>query len=375
MAEPVQSHMGPPASSDGFAWIRSLGRKFSGRSVTQKQLLLVTNQLSVMLTSGCDLCAGLEAMSRQQQHPYLKEVLDDLHISVKQGKSFSQALARHPEVFNHLYVTMIRAGEQAGLLKQMLSGLQSLIRNHIRITGQVKSALMYPIILLTVAISAIVVMTTFVLPRFAVVFEASKTPLPASTKFVLGMTQFLSTYWMFILPAIIAAVVGLIWVAKHPAIRPTVHAWMLRMPLIGPTLKLTACCRSTQTLGLLSSSGLPLADSITLTRDMMGNVHYWQFFEELHQQITEGKGFSQHFETTELFPPMVSQMISVGEQTGTLAQVCVEVSAYYDEELQARIKVVTTAMEPIIICLMGGFVGFIAVSVILPLFKLSSTVK
>jgi type IV pilus assembly protein PilC len=228
---------------------------------------------------------------------------------------------------------------------------------------------------LLVAISAIVVMTTFVLPRFAAVFKASNTPLPASTQFVLGATEFLASNWMFIIPGIIAVVVGTIWVIKQPSIRPSVHAFMLKAPLIGPTLRLTYCCRAIHTLGLLCKSGMPLADSITLTRDMMGNVHYWQFFEELHAQITEGKGIAQSFEATTLFPPMVCQMVSVGEQTGTLAAVCIEIANYHDEELQARIKVVTTALEPIIICMMGGFVGFIAVSVILPLFKLSSTVK
>jgi type IV pilus assembly protein PilC len=373
MAEPAAP--AGPQSGGGFAWLETLGRKLTNKHVTQKQLLLVTNQLSVMLSSGCDLCAGLEAMAKQQQHPHLKMVLDDLHNSVRQGKSFSQALARHPEVFGHLYITMIRAGEQAGLIKQMLAGLQTLIRNQIRITGQVRSALMYPSILMFVAISAIVVMTTFVLPRFAQVFKSSNTPLPPSTQFVMAATEGIANNWYLIIPGIFAGFIGIIWVFKHPAVRPTSHAFALRAPLIGPTLRLVYCCRSIQTLGLLSRSGLPLAEAITLTRDMMGNVHYWGFFEELHQQITEGKGFSQHFETTNLFPPMVSQMISVGEQTGTLANVCVEVANYYDEELQARIKVVTTAIEPIIICMMGGFVGFIAVSVILPLFKLSSTVK
>jgi type IV pilus assembly protein PilC len=270
---------------------------------------------------------------------------------------------------------MVRAGEQAGLLKHMLAGLQTLIRNTIRINGQVKSALMYPSILMGVAITAIVVMTTFVLPRFAQVFKASNTPLPPSTQFVLGMTEWIARNWYLILPSILAGLAALMWVIKLPTIRPTVHAWALRAPLIGKTLQLTYCCRAIQTLGLLAKSGLPLAEAITLTRDMMGNVHYWEFFEELHQQITEGKGVAQHFDTTTLFPPMVSQMITVGESSGSLASVCVEIANYHDEELQARIKVVTTALEPIIICMMGGFVGFIAVSVILPLFKLSSTIK
>ena len=363
-----------PASQDGLAWVRKLGASLTGKSVSQKELLIVTNQLAVMLSSGCDLCAGLDAMSRQGGHKYLQEVLSDLHNSVKQGQSFSQALGRHPDVFNRLYVTMIRAGESAGLLKSMLQGLQTLVRNQIRIVSQVRAAMMYPVILMFVALTAITVMTTFVLPRFAAVFKASHAPLPASTAFVLGASEWIGGNWMFLIPGIIIGLVAIVWALHHPAIRRTTHAVSLKIPLVGPTIKLSACCRSIQTIGLLSKSGLPLAECITLTRDMMSNLYYWEFFEELHQHISEGKGITQPFEESSLFPPMVPQMIAVGEQTGTLANVCLEVSAYYEEELAARIKVLTTALEPMIIVLMGGFVGFIAVSVILPLFRLSSAV-
>lgn len=370
----AESETGGLPAADGFGWAKQLANALSGRRISQKQLLVITNQLSVMLSSGCDLCAGLESMARQQKPGYLRDVLQDLHDSVKQGHSFSQALARHRDVFNSLYVTMVRAGESAGLLKGMLQGLHTLIRNQLRVAGQVKSALMYPAILIVVALTAITVMTTFVLPRFALIFKQSRAPLPASTAFVLNAAEWIGGHWLPLIIGVLVGSVGLLWILAHPLVRPVVHAWVLKIPLVGPTIRLSACCRSIQTMGLLLRSGLPLAECIILTRDMMSNVYYWEFFEDLHQHISEGKGIAQHFESTDLFPPMVAQMIHVGEQTGTLANVCLEISAYYEEELSARIKVLTTALEPLIIVLMGGFVGFIAVSVILPMFRISSAI-
>lgn len=363
-----------PVGKGGFAWAASLKRKATGQAVTPKLLLVVTSQLAVMLASGCDLCAGLDALATQQAHPTLKLILADLHERVKQGQSFSQALARHPETFSDLYVTMVRAGESAGLLKHMLSALQIMIRNNIRIVGSIRGALMYPVILMIVAMGAIIVMTTFVLPRFAAVFRASNVPLPPTTKFVIGSSEFLAHHFVLLGFGGIALVVGGLWLLHHPAVRDTVHRLVLKVPLLGQTLMLAYVCRSVQTLGMLIKAGLPLADALVLTRDMMPNVYYWRFFDRLGAHISEGKQLSSDFSTTSLFPPMVTQMISVGEQTGTLSQVCLEVASFHEEELGERIKVLTTALEPMIIVLLGGFVGFIAVSVILPMFKLSSAV-
>ena len=363
-----------PVSKGGFAWFRAIRRSLTGEAVSSKLLLVITSQLAVMLASGCDLCAGLEALSKQQAHPTLKKILADLHERVKQGQSFSQALSFHPDVFSDLYVTMVRAGESAGLLKHMLQALQVMIRNNIRVVGSIRGALMYPIILMCVALTAITVMTTFVLPRFAKVFQASNTPLPATTKFVIGASEFLAAHFMGLGIGFVTLVVGGIWLLHHPSVRDLVHKYFLRIPLLGKTLMLAYVCRAIQTLGMLIKSGLPLADAIVLTRDMMPNVYYWRFFDQLRTHIGEGKQLSGDFDSTTLFPPMVTQMISVGEQTGTLAQVCIEIASFHEEELQERIKVLTTALEPIIIVMMGGFVGFIAVSVILPMFKLSSTV-
>jgi type IV pilus assembly protein PilC len=363
-----------PSSRSAREWAMSLKRKITGEAVSAKLLLIITSQLAVMLASGCDLCAGLEALSRQQAHPALKLILTDLHERVKQGQSFSQALSRHPETFSDLYVTMVRAGESAGLLKHMLAALQIMVRNNIRIVGSIRSALMYPMILMGVAFTAIVVMTTFVLPRFAAVFRASHVPLPGTTMFVIGTSEFLGHHFVAISLGVIALVVGIIWLVHHPAVRETVHRSLLKFPLLGPTLKLAYVCRSVQTLGMLIKAGLPLADAIDLTRDMMPNIFYWRFFDRLRKHISEGKQLSPDFEQTTLFPPMVTQMMAVGEQTGTLSQVCLEIASFHEEELQERIKVLTTALEPMIIVMLGGFVGFIAVSVILPMFKLSSAV-
>jgi len=363
-----------PATQSGFGWAKSLNRHLTGKAVSSKLLLAVTSQLAVMLASGCDLCAGLEAMSKQQAHPELKKILVDLHSRVKQGQSFSAALSNHPEVFSSLYVTMVRAGESGGLLRQMLQALQVMIRNNIRIVGSIRGALMYPIILLGVAISAIVVMTTFVLPRFANVFRQSGTPLPPITKFVIMSSEFLGHNILWIGLGLLAFVIAAVWLLHHPSVRDTAHKWALKVPFIGATIQLAYVCRSIQTLGMLVKSGLPLAEALVLTRDMMPNIYYWRFFDRLRTHIGEGKTLSADFESTSLFPPMVTQMMAVGEQTGTLSNVCLEVAQYHEEELQSRIKVLTTALEPMIIVLLGGFVGFIAVSVILPMFKLSSAV-
>jgi type IV pilus assembly protein PilC len=363
-----------PVSKGGFAWAASLKRSLTGQAVSQKLLLVVTSQLAVMLSSGCDLCAGLDALSKQQAHPTLKKILADLHERVKQGQSFSQALARHPEVFSDLYVTMVRAGESAGLLKHMLQALQIMIRNQMRVAGSIRGALMYPTILMLVAIGAIAVMTTFVLPRFAAVFRASNTALPPTTKFVIGCSEFMAAHFVAIGLGLITFFVALIWILHHPMVRDTVHKWVLKVPLLGKTMQLSYVCRSIQTIGMLIKAGLPLAEALVLTRDMMPNVYYWRFFDQLKHHIGEGKTLTADFEATTLFPPMVTQMMAVGEQTGTMSAVCLEIASFHEEELGERIKVLTTALEPMIIVLLGGFVGFIAVSVILPMFKLGSAV-
>ena len=363
-----------PALKNGFEFVQAIKRTFTGQAVSSKQLLIVTSQLAVMLAAGCDLCAGLEAMAKQQAHPQLKKIMADLHERVKQGQSFSSALARHHAVFSNLYVTMVRAGESAGLLRQMLAALQLMIRNNIRIVSSIRGALMYPIILTCVAIGAITVMTTFVLPRFAKVFRDSHVPLPPITAFVISSAEMLAHNFLWILLGLFILGAGAIWLLHHPAVRDWTHKWILKFPLLGLTLQLAYVCRSIQTLGMLVKSGLPLAEALVLTRDMMPNVYYWRFFDRLRAHIGEGKSLTSDFENTSLFPPMVTQMMAVGEQTGTLANVSLEIASFHEEELQNRIKVMTTALEPLIIVLLGGFVGFIAVSIILPMFKLSSTV-
>lgn len=371
---PADDVLRGPILRGSFAWVQDLQRRLTGRAVSQKLLLIVTSQLAVMLASGCDLCAGLDALSRQQAHPRLKQILSELHEGVKQGQAFSQALAKHPDVFSTLYVTMIRAGESSGLLRHMLTALQVMIRNQIRIVSSIRGALMYPVILICVAITAITVMTTFVLPSFAKVFRESHVPLPAITLFVINASEFIAAHILLLLLGLVVVIVGTIWLMHVPSIRRSVDAWSLKLPLVGKAIQLSICVRSIQTIGMLIKSGLPLADSLALTRDMMTNVHYWEFFDGLRAHIAEGKTLSSDFDRTTLFPAMVTQMISVGEQTGTLAQVCLDIASFHEEELQERIKILTTALEPIIIIFLGIFVGLIAISVILPMFRLNTTV-
>lgn len=350
-------------------------RLFTGQYVPGKMLVVFTSQLSTMIGAGCDLCAALDSLSRQQGHPYMRKITRDLHDAVQAGQSFSQALAAHPDVFSPLYVTMIRAGETAGMLRSMLLGIQTMLRNHMRLRSAIRGALIYPCILMLVALTAIVVMTTFVLPRFAVIFQSSQAPLPLVTKIMLSSSQFVGNNWLALLAGIIAAIVGGYWVLTRNSVRPHLHAVLLRTPLLGPTLQLASVVRSIQTIGLLVKAGLPVADVLMLVRDLMGNVHYRDFYALLHEHITEGKQLAPDFEASTLFHPMVAQMIHVGEQSGTLPAVCMEIASLNEEEMQDRVKMLTTALEPMIIVFLGGFVGLIAVSVILPMFRLSSAIK
>lgn len=352
--------------------IGAIQKRLTNQHVAPKRLLVVTGQLATMLASGCDLCAGLEVMARQQDHPRVKKILEEVYETVKSGQPFSQALAKYPDVFSPLYVTMIRVGESAGLMRGMLSALQTMIRHNIRVVTAVRSALIYPIFLTCAAFSAIIVMTTFVLPRFAAVFHSSNVPLPLLTTIMLDGSAFMGRNAVWIMLGLLTAIISTLYLLTLPAVHKYTHAWVLRMPLIGPALQLSYVVRATQTLGMLIKAGLPLVDTLVLIRDLMPNIYYRQFFDELHEHIAEGKPLSPDFERTTLFPPMVSQMISVGEQTGTLSAVCLEVASFHEEEMQDRIKILTTALEPMIIVIMGGFVGLIACSVILPMFKITS---
>ena len=365
-----------PVSKGGFSWAISIKRSLTGEAISSKHLLIVTSQLSVMLAAGCDLCAGLEALARQQAHPTLKKVLIDLHTRVKQGQSFSAALARNTPKPSPISTSPWSAPVNPPvLLRQMLAALADHdSQQHPR--GQLHPR------------------------RFDVSGHPddrrhrgrhrhdhlrapalregiSRFSRPAPPDHHLRDHRQRSARRQFPLDhpwASSRLIVGGIWLLHQPAVRDTVHKWILKFPLLGQTLMLAYVCRSIQTMGMLIKSGLPLAEALVLTRDMMPNIYYWKFYERLRTHITEGKSLSADFEATTLFPPMVTQMMSVGEQTGTLAQVCNEVASFHEEELQSRIKVLTTALEPMIIVVLGGFVGFIAVSIILPMFKLSSTV-
>jgi len=366
-----RSLMGP-AEQSGRTVAKPFWQTLRQGRVPARLVLTMTSQLATMLGAGCDLCAALEALARQQTHPPLKAIQAELFESVQAGEAFSQALAKHPKVFGRLYVTLVRAGETAGLMRGMLATLQLMLRNQMRVASSVRGALMYPCILLLVATGAVTVMTTFVLPRFAAIFRTSNAVLPLPTVVMLAVSEFMGQHWMALLAGLVALIGLAIWGLSRPVVKPYTHAWVLKIPLLGKTLQISYVVRSIQMLGTLVKSGLPLADVLVLAGEMMPNMYYRQFFEQVREHIGEGKPLSPDFEKTTLFPPMVGQMISVGEQTGTLGAVCIEVTSYLEEELQERIKMLTTAIEPIIIVGLGGVVGFIAMSVILPMFRIGS---
>ncbi len=342
---------------------------------SRKDILNFTNQLSVMIRAGISLQEALEAIESQVQNRKFKEMLLDIRKNIESGQNFSQSLAKYPKVFSNLYINMVAAAEISGSLSSMLAKLAEYLDQEAETRSQIIGAMVYPIILATMAISSTVFLLVFVLPRFLTVFEGKEDMLPAPTKIVMGLSSFMTHYWYVILIALIGAVWATIVYIRTPNGRAVWDKLKLRIPLIKTLCRNLYISRGLHTMGVLSNSGVPILDTLTITADISGNVHYENMWKSVHESVRQGHKISSTLVQFDLLPGAVVQMIRSGEESGTLSSVLQDVAEYYARELKAIIKVVTSMLEPIMIVVMGSVVGFIAASIILPIFKMSSVLS
>ncbi len=342
---------------------------------SRKDILNFTNQLSVMIRAGISLQDSLEAIESQVENKKFKEMLLDIRSNIESGQNFSQSLAQYPKVFSNLYINMVAAAEISGSLSSMLDKLAEYLDQEAETRSQIIGAMVYPIILATMAISSTVFLLMFVLPRFLTVFEGKEDMLPAPTKIVMGLSSFMTNYWYVILIAIIGIVWGAIVYIKTPNGRGVWDKLKLRIPLIKTLCRNLYISRGLHTMGVLSNSGVPILDTLTITADISGNVHYKNMWKSVYESVRQGHKISSTLVQFDLLPGAVVQMIRSGEESGTLSSVLQDVAEYYARELKAIIKVVTSMLEPIMIVVMGSVVGFIAASIILPIFKMSSVLS
>jgi type IV pilus assembly protein PilC len=334
-----------------------------------------TSQLAVMIRAGISIRAAIEGISEQVENPKFKKMLIQMKKDVEGGKQFSEALMRYPKTFSPLYINMVKASELSGGFSKMLDRIAAYLLQQIETISMVRGAMIYPGIIGTMAIGTTVFLLTFVLPRFTVIFKGKEAALPLPTKFLLAISSFMISYWYILIFSVIAAVWGFILMIRTDWGRLWWDKVKLTMPIFKKMFRALYITRSLHTMGQLINAGVPMLDTIAITAEISGNTLYRRMWRAVYSAVKQGKKISQPLQKNPLLPRAVVQMVSAGEESGKLGEVLDEVSEFYGRELKAVIKSVTAMIEPMMIVIMGGMVGFIAMSIILPIFKLSSLVK
>ena len=342
----------------------------SGRDV-----LNFTNQLAVMIKAGISIRAALEGIADQIENEKFRDIVQQIKRDVESGKSFSDALAKYPKVFSELYVNMVRASELSGAFADMLERVVEYLAQQIETRAQVRGAMIYPIIIGVMAISTTVFLLTFVLPRFVAVFAGKEDLLPMPTKIILALSGAMRGYWYLWLAGVGTLVWGFLAALKTSWGQQQWDVLKLRIPIIKKLCRCLYISRSMHTMGELVNAGVPMLDTIAITANISGNSLFRNMWRRVLESVKQGKKISEPLVRCQLLPQSVVQMISSGEESGKLAEVLRDISVYYQKELRNIIRTVTALIEPMMIVAMGFVVGFIAMSIILPIFKISAIVK
>lgn len=354
--------------------IKEKGKEFAlptfGGGVSAKELAVFTRQFSVMIDAGLPLVQSLEILSNQQENRAFQKTLVGVRTAVEGGSTLANALRQHPKVFDDLYTNMVEAGETGGILDNILQRLSSYIEKNVKLKSQVKSAMIYPAATLIIMVGVVILLMWKVVPTFTQLFLGLGADLPAPTRLVIAISNFVQDWIFFMFVGMILLVVAIRFYYKTPGGRYAIDALMLRMPLIGILLRKIAVARFTRTLGTLIASGVPILDGLNITARTAGNAVVERALLKVRKAVEEGRTIVEPLKATDVFPSMVAQMIGVGEQTGALDAMLAKISDFYEEEVDASVKDLLTAMEPIMLVALGGIVGGIVISMYLPLFSL-----
>jgi type IV pilus assembly protein PilC len=341
---------------------------------SQKDVLDFTTQLAVMIRAGISLRAALEGIADQVANPRFKRILLSIKMDVESGKQFSAAIARYPKLFGPLYVNMVRASEMSGSFAKMLDRIAGYIAQQLETRKMVIGASIYPGIIGTMAVAVTVFLLTFVLPRFAGIFEGKEAALPWPTKFLMGASDWMVHNWWMLLAGAVGALAGFLLFVRTEVGRFWWDRTKLTLPVFKRMFRALYVSRSLQTMGELLNAGVPMLDAIAITGDISGNLLYKRMWRRVFGAVKQGKKVQVQLVRSRLLPTSVVQMIAAGEESGRLGEVLEEISVFYAKALRDAIKAVTSMIEPLMIIVMGGVVGFIAMAIILPIFKMSSIV-
>ncbi|KXK13026.1 MAG: type II secretion system F family protein [Fimbriimonadaceae bacterium] len=351
--------------------VRSFGRK----RMKAKSLVVFSRQFATMIDAGIPIMRCLDILAGQTRDPALKPALDNVTIDVKGGMSLADAIAKHTHCFSKLYVNMIRAAEVGGILDLILDRLAGFLEYEAEVRGKIKSAMMYPTLVFFFSIVMLFALFSFVLPKFKEIFTGMDVEMPPVTAALFAMGDFMNSYWFVILFFVFGTFLGIKLWGRTTNGRYQIDHLKLRLPIVGELSLKMSVARFTRTFGVLINSGVPILRSLEIVGETLNNSVLTQAIDEARTSIREGQKLSQPLGASGLFPNMVTCMIDVGEESGRLPEMLVKVGEFYDNEVETTVKGLTSMIEPALIIFMGVIVGFIAISVMTPIFKLVNSVK
>jgi type IV pilus assembly protein PilC len=348
-----------------------------GSGLTDKDLVVFTRQFGTMINAGLPLVQCLEILSTQSENKVLREAIGEVKTQVEAGSTFSDALRRHPKVFDDLYVNLVHAGEVGGLLDTILTRLAKYIEKAMKLKGQIKSAMIYPAAIMGVAVVVIAVLMIWVIPIFAKMFNelsGGKMGLPGPTQLVIDISNIFTSYWYLMLGGIVGLVIG---VKKYYATsqgRMAIDKLLLKAPVFGDLIRKASVAKFTRTLGTLLASGVPLLDGMTICAKTAGNKVIEETLINARVSISGGKTIADPLAASGVFPKMVTHMIAVGESTGALDAMLGKIADFYEDEVDQAVTSLTSLLEPIMMVFLGIVIGFIVVAMYLPIFKMSEAI-
>ncbi len=348
-----------------------------GSPVSEKELVVFVRQFATMIDAGLPLVQCLEILSSQGDNAAFNKILKDIKGYVEQGGTFSDALKRHPKVFDDLFINLVNAGEVGGILDTILNRLAIYIEKRVKLKRQVRGAMVYPTSVLFVAFAVIFVMMTWVIPAFREMFAefGGEDQLPGLTKMVISLSEGFVGNLPWIIGGVVAVVAGFTYSYRTRAGKEFYHRLLLVMPVIGPVMRKVAVARFTRTLGTLLASGVPILDAMTIVSRASGNVVIEAAIQRTSDRIREGQMMAEPLMETKVFPSMVVQMIGVGEQTGALDNMLNKIADFYEDEVDVAVAALTSLLEPLMMVGIGGIVGVILIAMYMPIFEIAGKVQ
>jgi len=347
---------------------------FRRSKVKPKEVIFFTSQLALMLEVGTPLINGLAALEKQTKNPAFKEVIRALHRDIEEGQQLSDALRRHPRVFNHVFTSMIKAGETGGFLKEILERLAEMQEKRLALIAQLRSTLTYPAILCLVGFLVVIFVLVGVLPKFSTFFAGKEKILPISTRFLMALSASLRGYWWAYIMIAMGLVIGVkLWKESEPG-QTVIDRICVSGPILARLYNKIYTCQLLRTLGHLMHSQVPLLEALEVTRSTIKNRYFRRFIDKITDHVEKGGRFAQPFTTYPYVLDSVKQMVATGEEVGNLPRVMLRLAEYYDIEVDRELKNIASLIEPLALILLGGVVGLIVGSVILPLFRLAHAI-